>query len=555
MHDLDFLPTFLINSQKYYALVTDANGTLVYANELLKQKYTDFFESIFLEAIKLCAENQQNVLVEATYDEGNIDWELSVPKTGYVLCVGQDVTQTFKISKRLDTVLNRIHKVANKITDGFYMLNTNWEFIFMNQVAEDVLGKKQEELLYKTLWQEFPNIITHKMGDFYRKAVEDQKTQSFEIYHARLQQHYEILAYPSEEGLAVFFKNITERHWVEKQLKYSENKLRAILDSTTDSYMLVSPSYKILSVNKTTEQGFKNMRGLEVHEGDNMLDFVIPHTLEQFKANFEKALQGEIVTTERELDFGPGLQLWFKVVYYPVYDRENNLLGVAFMATDIDKQKRAEQAVINSENKLRGMYDSYTDSHVLLDKDRQIISFNKGASQWVNMLFDKKMDIGQDFIAYVYPKATEEFEQYFQKALTGELTELKRKRYFERLDRYIWLLVRYLPVYDEAQQVVGVALNTIDITDIKEAEEKIAKQNEIFRKIAWKQSHEVRRPVANILGLANLLKEAHKKNDLVILAEYLGYLEQSAQELDIIIHDIVRASNTITEEDSNEDAT
>jgi light-regulated signal transduction histidine kinase (bacteriophytochrome) len=98
------------------------------------------------------------------------------------------------------------------------------------------------------------------------------------------------------------------------------------------------------------------------------------------------------------------------------------------------------------------------------------------------------------------------------------------------------------PVYDEQQQIIGIAHNAQDITERKKREVKILQQNETLHQIAWQQSHEVRRPVANILGIYSLLKddkeatEEEKQN-------YLDYLFQSTQELDKIIHKIVHQAN------------
>ena len=80
----------------------------------------------------------------------------------------------------------------------------------------------------------------------------------------------------------------------------------------------------------------------------------------------------------------------------------------------------------------------------------------------------------------------------------------------------------------------------IDITERKKHLSKILQQNEKLREIAWMQSHEIRAPLARIMGLINLLTN-HKKQD-IDLDEILGYITSSAHQMDDIIKKIVRAT-------------
>lgn len=68
----------------------------------------------------------------------------------------------------------------------------------------------------------------------------------------------------------------------------------------------------------------------------------------------------------------------------------------------------------------------------------------------------------------------------------------------------------------------------------------IAYQNAILKKITWKHSHEVRKPVANIIGLASIIDKDNLHSENLKTVEYI---QQSAEELDQIIHEIVESAN------------
>lgn len=551
------IPKCFIDSQMYYILVVDEIGHFVYANPLFQTRCDelkldverDIITAFYVENIKKCVNTQKTIQINT--QNLQIAWELTPifdekNEMFVVLCIGNDTTKVDKLEHTMNNILNTVNVVVDNITDGFYMLNADWEFIKVNRVAEKVLGKSSQDLLGKTLWEAFPEVVGAKMDTFYKEAMSNQTTKSFEVYHPLLQQHYEIIAYPSQEGLAVFFKNITERKWVEEQLQYSESKLRAMLDSSTDANILISPTYKILSVNKVAERAMSILQKKEIREGDNMWDFVVEGTEEGFKENFEKCLQGQVVSSEREFTFSNGQKRWFKSTYYPVYDRENNLIGVSFNSKDIDNEKRTEQAVKDSQQKLNAIYNSQLDSYVLLDENAIVLSFNKMAHQMFYDIFEKDIKVGESFTPFI---SGEDFFQNMQDAFDGKAVEVQRKFWIKKYQKNVWYVKKHVPVYDENGSIVGISLNYVDITKLKEHEEKIETQNEILRKIAWQQSHQVRRPLANILGLSSLMQEAFSHNEPTAMKEYMNYLIQSSEELDKIIHEIVHTSNYATDEE------
>ncbi len=83
-----------------------------------------------------------------------------------------------------------------------------------------------------------------------------------------------------------------------------------------------------------------------------------------------------------------------------------------------------------------------------------------------------------------------------------------------------------------------------DVTDDIRVHEKIKEQNKILREIAFIQSHEVRRPLANILGVIEILKSSDAVTDL----EIFHHLEESAKELDNEIRNIVNKTNSLDDE-------
>lgn len=91
-------------------------------------------------------------------------------------------------------------------------------------------------------------------------------------------------------------KEIEERMRVERALKNSQVRLLALMESTQQSFVLMDTAANILSFNRVAAQNARAVFDREMHEGDSMLTFVLDRDLTQFNDDFNRSLQGEIIT-------------------------------------------------------------------------------------------------------------------------------------------------------------------------------------------------------------------------------------------------------------------
>ncbi|TAE74937.1 MAG: PAS domain S-box protein [Bacteroidetes bacterium] len=186
------------------------------------------------------------------------------------------------------------------------------------------------------------------------------------------------------------------------------------------------------------------------------------------------------------------------------------------------------------------IYNSSVDASTFIDKNFIIRYNNQSAKNLTKKIFGKEAKIGDKSLDFFIDEYKQEFQNYYYEVLKGNIitTEKKFENTYWKIDIF--------PVYDIEKYLVGIALNIKDITQQKIYELKILQQNEILKDIAWEQSHEVRGPVANILGLVNLLRnDEHSVEEIDI---YLDYLQVATEKLDAIIHSIV---NKINQNDEN----
>ena len=116
-----------------------------------------------------------------------------------------------EVSAEVQQATEHTHEILENISDAFYTLDREWRFTYVNAAAEPVLRRPREELVGKNIWAEFPEGIGTKPYLLYHLAAETGKMQAFEEYYTPLSTWFEVRAYPSADGVSIYFHDITER--------------------------------------------------------------------------------------------------------------------------------------------------------------------------------------------------------------------------------------------------------------------------------------------------------------------------------------------------------
>jgi PAS domain S-box-containing protein len=220
-----------------------------------------------------------------------------------------------------------------------------------------------------------------------------------------------------------------------------------------------------------------------------------------------------------------------------------NLMELNWSLNTLAKQRTKEQehatAIVESELKLKAIFDSSNDTHILADRNFEVLAFNRSAAAFVKNAYGHKLAEGDTLLEFTEPSILHQFKKYFNIALTGR--SIKREwLLMPGTPTACWKVTTFIPVRNRTGDVIGVALNSTDITHHKKQEAYITIQNEALNRIAIIQSHELRRPVASLLGIMDLIKMEN------INFSYFDMMELTVNELDEKIRGIVKDSeNTL----------
>ncbi len=133
----------------------------------------------------------------------------------------QDITAAREADHERRILANRLTNTLESITDAVIMLDRDWKFTFLNTFAERLLKCPRAQVLGMNIWERFPEAVGGRYYQEYHRAMADNCSVAFEEHYEPLDLWTEIRAYPSEEGLAIYFLDISER-------KHAEAKIHAL---------------------------------------------------------------------------------------------------------------------------------------------------------------------------------------------------------------------------------------------------------------------------------------------------------------------------------------
>jgi PAS domain S-box-containing protein len=195
-----------------------------------------------------------------------------------------------------------------------------------------------------------------------------------------------------------------------------------------------------------------------------------------------------------------------------------------------------------SQSQLRAMFNATDIAFLLLDSDLQILTYNAIADRWSELSFGARLQKGDYFWKLLNRKRKEPIRQMMQSAMTGDQVNYVTQ-YPLRSGVLEWYQISMNPVKDQYDNVIGLCCSAINVTSNKMADKErrqianeLRQRNKDLEQFAYIVSHNLRAPLANIIGLAQILKQnGFTSNEK---AETENLLFQSILTLDEIVREL-----------------
>lgn len=313
----------------------------------------------------------------------------------------------------------------------------------------------------------------------------------------------------------------------EKPGAFNSNSFSTFFDNSPALKWATDKNGRIQMMNKSYQEhtGFT-----DAHVGASLWDVYPKEMADQFKKNDDTVLQtNELLKIEEVAIDKAGVKRHYLAYKFPLYTEKHGTLvaGCSIDITDVvDKTRQLSFQT--------SLLDSIEQAVYILDPQTNIVYWSKYAEQ---MFGWTKEDILNRQIGIIMPTGVLD-EPVLTKlenrqSWHGEI-ELKRKD-----GGLIQVHATKSPVMDDNNNITAIIGVCKDITERKTVHKKLVKQNNQFRQIARLQSHAVRRPLANMLGLIDLVQYYADKKEFEEVLYLINLLKQSSEDLDDIIRRIV----------------
>ncbi|MDB5958902.1 MAG: hypothetical protein JWP59_196 [Massilia sp.] len=297
-----------------------------------------------------------------------------------------DITEIWQSTEELQAMSSKLLGTLEAIADAFYTLDRQWRFTYLNEATERLLRRPRQELLGKVLWDAYPDLVGTHFGAQYEFVMEHRQAVAFEEYYAPLQVWKDVRIYPTEEGLAIYTTDITERKRLQEIERETTERFAMVAKVTSD----IIWDWDVPNDHLWWSEGVQSVFGYSADVfKDGVKDWtsrIAPDDRERVVDGLYAAMKGGHETWSAEYRFQRQDGAYVTVRDKGVFRRnaEGATLNVIGAMVDITADKQAEDERRESEarNRLQAsLLDKAQDSISVSSIDLRITYWNQGAER------------------------------------------------------------------------------------------------------------------------------------------------------------------------------
>jgi PAS domain S-box-containing protein len=361
----------------------------------------------------------------------------------------------------------RIKSILESITDSFFSVDHVWRVTDVNQHAAANLGKTRDELVGSVFWDTSPDGKISDLDVQYRRAMTERVPVHVEGPSAAAPgKWFERHIYPADDGLAVYFRDITERKRIEEHTAYQAKLLANVHDA-----IIATDDQFVLTAWNSAAEAIYGWRADEVL-GHRFEDFVRTDVTGTQRSEALRTLAesghyyAEVAQYTRD-----GKRIWMQKRTTVLRDEAGRVTGYVTANRDVTERKRADEKLREANERLEMILNSITDRFFGFDNEWRFTYFNKHAEEQLRALGkDPASLIGK--VTWEEIPADPAVEEAFRRA-QSERAGLISESYYPPLAE--WVENRIYPSPDG-----GIAVFQRYVTERKRAESELRRSEALL---------------------------------------------------------------------------
>jgi len=403
----------------------------------------------------------------------------------------------------------------------------------------------------------------------FRQAIDDIQPANAEyrvlyqdgvVRYLRSQFEFELDGAGNPISIIGFTQDVTPSRLAQIEIEKNLAELQAaaarqtsILNALPPNIVLLNEAGKIVAVNESWRKfTLKNNLGIPKYGIDYSYTAISEKATGVDEISAKKIAKGirDIITGDigefsMEYSFYSGHEkVWYQIIVAPLTDKTKK--GAVVLHTDITPRKLAEELMLQSEANLQTIFENTEVAYVLCNTENKIVSFNSKAAELCHEQFNKKLRVGVGAFSYFPKNKIPNLKESVQKVSHNEMVSYETS-YQSEDGATKWYEAQWAGVANDKKENIGFILSFKDISERKIADIErdrmttdLVQRYKDLEQFTYIVSHNLRAPVANIIGLSNILNAAdsdsgENKEVLTALTQSINVLDQTVMDLNHIL--------------------
>jgi len=394
-----------------------------------------------------------------------------------------DITERKRAEEAARESQEKLRRFMDSATDFFTIWDSELNLVDVNEATVRYpliplpAGAKKEDFIGKSMLDLDPGVKERGIYDQYLEVIKTGKpffAEDVVPYPKLGDVHLAVRAFKVGDGLGIITMDITERKRAEEALRQSEMELDTLIRTMPGLVFYKDTNDRLIHCNDM----FINTLGLSYEEVlGKTTDDLYPKQAEDMKRDDREVIEsGQPRHGVIEPFTTPEGTRWAQTSKVPILDVDGKVTGLLGIAIDITERKRMEEALRESEEKLRRFMESATDFFTIWDSELNLVDLNEATVRYPLIRLPdeaKKEDfIGKSMLELEpHVKERGRYDQYLKVIKTGKPFFAEDIVPHPKLGE-VHLAVRAFKVGD------GLGIITMDITERKRMEEALVKRKE-----------------------------------------------------------------------------
>lgn len=317
-----------------------------------------------------------------------------------------------------------LRSILDSMSEGFALLGPDFTIIDVNAEALRQGSRTRDQLVGQSHWDVYPGTEHSALGQAYKRATRERVPVTLEhqqFWADGRTWWLDMRAYPTDDGnLAVFFRDVTERHDVEHKLRESEKRFRGAVDAFADVLWTNNADGRMVG----EQSGWSSLTGqaYDEYQGYGWTKAVHPDDAQPTLDAWQVAVaEQRLFAFKHRVRHRDGRWRWFNVRAVPTFDDDGAIrewVGVHCDITDLHNAEARQALFCEHADNVRDLTDvreivavtvELLGKHLEVsrvgygevDDDKEIVSYEIDYADGINHLVGKfpLVAFGSDNIA------------------------------------------------------------------------------------------------------------------------------------------------------------